>query len=71
MSIQKRGLKQISNELLINLEKRKKLFNSKFIDNIRKYRLKANFQNQVWNLLMFEIWYETFIENDGLKPIKF
>jgi hypothetical protein len=25
----------------------------------------------VWILIMFELWYETFIEKDGLKQLKF
>ncbi|GAG91499.1 unnamed protein product, partial [marine sediment metagenome] len=28
------------------------------------------YQYKIWVLIAFELWYETFIENDGLKPIK-
>lgn len=65
------SLKQTSDDILLNLEKRKNLINSNYINKIRKHRLNKIFQRQVWNLFMFEIWYETFIENDDLKPIKF
>ncbi len=66
----KTGFNEASEDILERLEKRNYLLRPKFVKKIRKNRHKWRFQNTAWNLLMFEIWYETFIENDGLKPIK-
>ncbi len=65
------GLKNFSGELLEKLEKRSLLINPSYVKKTRKNRLKRSYQKITWNLMMFELWYETFIENDGLKPIKF
>ncbi len=39
------------------------------VKKIKKKRFNRLFESQAWNLIMFELWYETFIENDGLNPI--
>ncbi len=63
----KAGLEEISEDILKRLEKRKQLINSSYIRIVRNNKLKS----VTWKLIMFELWYETFIEADGLKPIKF
>jgi len=65
----KRELREISSQLLENLQKRRNIVQSKYVKLIKKNRLKKLFADQAWNLIMFELWYETFIENDGLNPI--
>ena len=65
----KRELREISIQLLENLQMRKNIIQSKYVKLIRKNLLKKLFADQAWNLIMFELWYETFIENDGLNPI--
>ncbi|KKL99959.1 hypothetical protein LCGC14_1809210 [marine sediment metagenome] len=65
----KEGLSEISSQLLENLQKRKHIIQSKYVKLMKKNLLKKLFTSQAWNLIMFELWYETFIENDGLKPI--
>ena len=65
----KRELREISSQLLENLQKRKNIVQSKYVKLIKKNLLKKLFADQAWNLIMFELWYETFIENDGLNPI--
>jgi asparagine synthase (glutamine-hydrolysing) len=64
-----KGLKEISGELLERLSKRVKLIKPEYVKKIKKRRLNRLFESQAWNLIMFELWYETFIENDGLNPI--
>ncbi len=65
----KTGLKEISGEIFDRLKKRNSLFNSKYIQTIKRKRFSRFYENRAWNLIIFEIWYETFMENDGLKPI--
>ncbi|HEC36743.1 hypothetical protein LCGC14_1051340 [marine sediment metagenome] len=65
----KTELKEVSSQLLENLQKRKNIIQSKYVKLIKKNLLKKLFADQAWNLIMFELWYETFIENDGLNPI--
>lgn len=65
----KTGIKEISNQLLENLQKRKNVIRSKYVKLIKKNLLNRLFESRAWNLIMFELWYETFIENDGLSPI--
>ena len=62
-------LKESSSELLKKLEKRKYLMNPRFVKTINKNRLKLLYSYTAWRLIMFELWYETFIENNNLKPI--
>jgi len=64
-----KGLREISGELLDRLSKRSKLIKPKYVKTVKKRRLNRLFESQAWNLIMFELWYETFIENDGLNPI--
>ncbi len=66
----KTGLKEISSQLLENLKRRKNIIQSKYVKGVKKNLLKKLFSSRAWNLIMFELWYETFIENDGLNPIK-
>ena len=63
------GLKDISEELLDRLSKRSNLIKPNYVKKVKKRRLDRIFESQAWNLIMFELWYETFIENDGLNPI--
>ena len=65
----KKELREISSQLLENLQKRKNIIQSKYVRLIKKNLIKKLFADQAWNLIMFELWYETFIENDGLNPI--
>lgn len=65
----KTGMKEVSSEILDRLAKRSDLIKPSYIKNIQKNRFIKYYQTRVWNLIMFELWYETFIENDGLKPI--
>ena len=65
----KTGLKEVSGEILERLLKRKQLIKPNYIKSIKRNRYFEIFENRVWNLIMFELWYETFIENDGSKPI--
>lgn len=67
----KTGFKEFVNETLKRLEIRKNLIDSYYIQKIRKHQSKRIYEIRIWILLMFELWYETFIENEGLKPIKF
>ena len=66
----KKGLKKISYDLFKNLEKRKNIINPEFIKKIRRNRSNRYFEMISWTLLSFELWYETFIEGNGLNPIK-
>ena len=65
----KTGLKSFSGEILDKLKKRKNLISPKYINSIKRNRFFKIFENRAWNSIMFELWYETFIENDGFKPI--
>lgn len=67
----KTGMKEISIDILERLEKRKSLINPIYIKKIKKNRSKWPYKKIVWNLIMFELWYETFIENKIIKPISF
>jgi len=66
----KTGLKEVFEILMERLEKRKDLFNPRFIKSVKRNRRFKIFENRAWNLLMFELWYETYFENDGFKPIR-
>ncbi|MFX0071596.1 MAG: asparagine synthase (glutamine-hydrolyzing), partial [Candidatus Hermodarchaeota archaeon] len=63
------GLKEVSAEILEKLIKRSDLVRPKYLNLIKKNRFRELYMQRVWNLIMFELWYETFIENDGIKPI--
>ncbi len=65
----KTGLRELSGNMLDNLKKRKNLINPKYIKSVKRNRFLKTFENRAWNSIMFELWYETFIENDGSKPI--
>ena len=65
----KTGFKEVSGEILERLEKRMNLIKPKYVKILKRNHFKREYKNRVWNLIMFELWYETFIENDGLKPI--
>ena len=65
----RKGLSEISGDILERLKKRKFL-KSKYISTIKNKRMNRLYQDRAWNLIMFELWYETFIVNNGLKPIK-
>ncbi|MHA1843776.1 MAG: asparagine synthase (glutamine-hydrolyzing) [Promethearchaeota archaeon] len=65
----KTGLKDLSNEIFKRLSKRTNIIKYKYIKIINKNREKLFHVNRAWNLLMFELWYETFMESDGLHPI--
>jgi len=64
------GLKELSKICLENLSKRKYLIKTDYVKKIIKNRDKKLYEFRTWNLMMFELWYKTFIENDGLEPIK-
>ncbi|MFX0186795.1 MAG: asparagine synthase (glutamine-hydrolyzing) [Candidatus Hodarchaeota archaeon] len=64
------GLNESSGELLDRLSKRKNLINPRYTKAINRKRNHRIYENRAWNLMMFELWYETFMENDGLNPIK-
>ena len=66
----KTGFNGIGGKLLDKLAKRKDILRPKYIKMIKRNRKVPYFENRAWNLLMFELWYETFIEKDELKPIK-
>ena len=66
----KTGMKEVSSEILDRLTKRSDLIKPSYIKSIKKNRFNKYYQTRVWNLIMFELWYETFFENDGLRPIK-
>jgi len=66
----KKALKDVTDEILERLTKRKDLVKPDFIKLVKKNKLNPKFRKLPWNLIMFEIWYETFIENMSLKPIK-
>ena len=65
----KTGMKEVSGELLDRLTKRKELIKPSYIKTIKKNRLNKYYQTKAWSLVMFELWYETFIENERLRPI--
>ena len=65
----KTGLKKVSGEILDRLKKRENLIIPKYIKSVKRNRFFKTFENRAWNSIMFELWYETFIENDGSKPI--
>jgi len=65
----RKGLNEISGDILDRL-KRRKFLKSKYITTIKNKRIHRLYQDRAWNLIMFELWYETFFDNDGLKPIK-
>ncbi len=66
----KKALKDVTDEILERLTKRKDLVKPDFIKLVIKNKLNPKFRKLPWNLIMFEIWYETFIENMSLNPIK-
>ncbi len=63
------GLKDLSKEIFDRLSKRKDIIKYKYTKLINKNREKLFHVNRAWNLLMFELWYETFMESDGLHPV--
>jgi asparagine synthase (glutamine-hydrolysing) len=63
-------LKEISEQYLENLRKRKFLIAPEYVKTIIKKRHKKLYEFRAWNLLMFELWYETYIEGNGTKPIQ-
>jgi len=67
----KTGMKEVSSEILDRLTKRSDLIKPSYIKSIKKNRFIKYYQTKVWNLIMFELWYETFIEKNDLKPIVF
>lgn len=67
----KKGMKEISGDILEKLEKRNKIVNPKYIKKVKKNRTHPFYENRAWTLIMFELWYETFIENEGYNPINF
>ncbi len=67
----KKRYERSSADLLERLQKRKSIINSDYVKIVNKNKKSNLYQNRVWNLIMLEIWYETFIENDGIAPIKF
>ena len=67
----KTGLKEVSGGLLERLKKRTHLIKPMYVKTIKRNRFNRIYEDRVRNLLIFELQYEAFIENDGLKPIKF
>lgn len=67
----KTGLKEFSGELLERLQKRQQIIRPDYVKKLKRGRNNKFLAGRIWNLLMFELWYETFIENDGSKPINF
>ncbi len=67
----KTGMDEISSELLERLEKRKKIIKSEYVRKVRKNKKSTLYQHRVWILIMFELWHETFIDKDGLHPLRF
>ena len=65
----KTGLREISGDVLDRLKKRRDLLKPSYISMIKRNQFCQIFETRVWNLIMFELWYETFIENDDLKPV--
>ncbi len=63
------GLKNLSNEIFDRLSRREEIIKYKYIKFIKKNTNNILHVNRAWNLLMFELWYETFMEADGLHPI--
>ena len=67
----KTGMNEFSGEIFDRLIKRKDIFNPTYVKSIKKNRKKRIYEIRVWNLMMFELWYETFFENDlQTSPIK-
>lgn len=66
----KTGMKEVSMEILERLMNRKEIISSEFIKKLIRNRKSAFFQNIIWQLILLELWYETFLENDHFKPIK-
>lgn len=67
----KTGMSEFSGEIFDRLIKRKHIFNPSYIKSIKKNRKKRIYEIRVWTLMMFELWYETFFENDlPISPIK-
>jgi len=64
------GLKEISGEILERLEKRTYLINSDYVKKLRQKRFKRIVENRVWNLIIFELWYETFIEKQRIATVE-
>jgi len=60
----KTGMNEISCEFLERLEKRNSLIRPEYVQKVRKNRTSNFYGYRAWNLMMFEIWYETFFEND-------
>lgn len=66
-----RDFNEASDILLERLSKRKKIIRTNYVNKIRKFKAVRRFENKVWNLLCFELWFETFLENDGFSPINY
>ncbi len=65
------SLKETSGDILDRLERRSNIICPNFIKKIKRNRFSKLFENVSWNLIMFELWYETFIEKQSLYPISF
>ncbi|MFX0071611.1 MAG: asparagine synthase (glutamine-hydrolyzing) [Candidatus Hermodarchaeota archaeon] len=65
----RQGLREVSDSILERLEKRT-FMKSKYVKTIKKNRANKLYMDRAWNLIMFELWYETFMERKELTPIK-
>jgi len=66
----KTGMREKSGEILDRLAKRKDIIKSEYVRKNKRNRFIKYYQTRVWNLIMLELWFETFIDNDGTKPVK-
>jgi len=60
----KTGMYEITDLLLDRLSKRSDLFDAYYIEKLKKNKTSSFFSQKIWLFLLFEVWFETFIERD-------
>jgi len=60
----KTGMYEITDLLLDRLSKRSDLFDTYYIEKLKKNKTSSFFSQKIWLFLFFEVWFETFIERD-------
>jgi asparagine synthase (glutamine-hydrolysing) len=59
-------LGEVGKQLIDNLRK-KKYFNDDYLGRLFSQIEKTKRDNQIWDLMMFEIWHELFVESDNIS----
>jgi len=57
-------------DILDKLMKRNTILRIEYVEKLLKKRKSRIYEYFVWTLMVFELWYETFMEQCDIKPIK-